>query len=60
VVSLKISADKAFIGNRQVKLDVPAQVIDGRTLVPLRFVGEAVDANVHWDAATQTVSIETQ
>lgn len=38
-------------------LDVPAKIINGRTLAPLRFVGEAFGGNVRWDQATQTIYI---
>ncbi|MGH7418031.1 MAG: stalk domain-containing protein, partial [Candidatus Rokuibacteriota bacterium] len=38
-------------------LDVPALIVGGRTLVPLRFVSEAMDARVDWDAATRSVFI---
>lgn len=38
-------------------LDVPAVIINGRTLVPLRALGEALDADVGWDSNTNTVTI---
>ena len=39
------------------KLDVPAQIIGGRTLVPVRFVSENYNMKVEWDQATSTVMI---
>ncbi|RNB53499.1 hypothetical protein EDM57_19585 [Brevibacillus gelatini] len=42
-----------------VKLDVPAEISNGRTLVPLRFVSESFDAQVEWAARDRTVSIST-
>jgi hypothetical protein len=59
-MSLKIESNTAFIGSREVKLDVPAQVINGRTFVPLRFAAEAVGAYVQWDAAAWTVIIKSK
>lgn len=44
-------------GASVAELDVPAQIINGRTLVPVRFVSETLGAKVSWDQATQTVSI---
>jgi len=32
-------------------------IVDGATYVPLRFVAYAVEKNVHWDAATSTVTV---
>jgi len=39
-------------------LDVPPTIVDNRTLVPLRFVSEALGATVDWDDITRTVIIE--
>jgi len=42
-----------------VKLDTPAAVINGRVLVPLRFVGEALGVNVSWTGTPRAVVIDT-
>jgi len=39
------------------QLDVPAQAVNGRTLVPVRFVTENLGADVSWDQSTYTVVI---
>jgi len=41
-------------------IDVPAQIIGGRTLLPIRAVLEAVGYYVDWDAATQTVLVSSE
>ncbi len=38
-------------------IDVPAQVVNGRTLVPLRAVSQCMGAEVLWDGATKTINI---
>jgi len=40
-----------------INFDVPPQIVDNRTLVPLRAVSETLGANVEWDGDTQTVII---
>lgn len=40
-------------------LPVPAQAIDGHTLAPLRFVGEAFGGTATWDGANQTAIISS-
>ena len=35
----------------------PAQIIGGRTLVPLRFISEALGAQVTWIAAESLVQV---
>jgi hypothetical protein len=39
-------------------IDVPAKVVNGRTLVPVRAVAEAFGATVSWDAEIETAIIE--
>lgn len=41
-------------------LDVPPEIINGRTLVPARAVAEALDCSVDWDGGTQTVTISSE
>lgn len=48
---------KMFVDGREVQGDTPAVVLNGRTMVPVRFVSEALGATVNWDAANQTINI---
>lgn len=45
------------INGKKVVGDVPAQIIKGRTMVPIRVVSENLGANVDWVAASRTVKI---
>lgn len=47
----------AYINQEAVVLDVPPVAREERTFVPLRFVSQAMDYEVQWNPATQTVSI---
>ena len=47
--------DKYFFS--QAELDVAPQTINGRTLLPIRVLCEALGADVSWDGETQTVII---
>jgi hypothetical protein len=40
-------------------LDVPAQIIGGRTMLPIRAVLESVGYDLDWDAATRTVVVSS-
>jgi hypothetical protein len=40
-----------------VILDVPPKIVNGRTLVPARFIAETLGCSISWDAATKTVNI---
>lgn len=53
-----------FIGKTEVKVNGKAAVLDaapvivnGRTLVPVRFLGSYMEASFDWDAARQMVTI---
>ena len=41
----------------ETDIDVPPFTIEGRTFVPLRYIGEALGATVNWNGQTKTVSI---
>lgn len=56
-VILPIGADYATINGNARTLDVPAQIVNGRTLVPLSFIAQAFGGSVSWDPETTTVSI---
>jgi len=58
-VQLTIGDANAIVNGRTVVLDTPAMIVQGATMVPLRFVSEALGADVKWFEATQTVSIAT-
>jgi hypothetical protein len=56
-VSLWVDRTDAVVNGEGRVMDVPAQITEGRTLVPLRFFGEALGAQVTWDAATRTITV---
>ena len=56
-VSLVIGNTTAMINGQPAAMDVPAMLVGGRTMVPLRFVSQALGATVNWNAATSTVNI---
>lgn len=47
----------AYKNGTPVNLDIRAKIISNRTMVPLRFIAEALGCQVSWDHATQTVTI---
>ena len=49
--------DIATDTSSDIKLDVPAMIINDSTMIPLRAVGEALGAKVDWRQETKTVLI---
>ena len=54
-VSLTINNTTATKNGEAITLDVPAKIINGRTLVPVRFISDCFGVNVDWDGIMQKV-----
>lgn len=59
-VSITIDSKQLFKNNKAVELDVPAMIVDERTLVPVRAISESFDCDVQWDGNSQSVNITTK
>lgn len=57
IIKLVINSNVAYLNNKAETLDVAPTVINGRTMLPIRFVAESFNLGVAWDSSTQTVSI---
>lgn len=57
---LKIGDSEMQVNGVTRLLDVSARLINGRTLIPLRAVSEALDATVEWYGDYQTILINLQ
>lgn len=58
-IVLKIGSKQPTINNSVKPIDVPGQIIKGSTMVPLRFVGEALGADVKWDGTAKKIAISS-
>jgi hypothetical protein len=58
-IQLRIGDRTAMVNGRSMTLDSPAMTVQGSTMVPLRFMSEALGADVQWMAQTNTVRINT-
>lgn len=57
-VKLQIDNVNAYVNDQVVPLDVPAKIVDGRTMVPVRFISESFGASVGWESSSSTVLIQ--
>jgi hypothetical protein len=55
-IELTIGSKSPTVNGSPVNLDAPAVIINGRTMVPLRFVSEALGAKVVWDGTVKIYS----
>lgn len=58
-IQLRIGSRQAVVNGAPVFLDTPPMVVRGRTLVPLRFISEALGARADWDPGARTVFISS-
>lgn len=56
-VELTIDKKDALVNGESKTLEVPAAIVDSRTMVPLRFISESLGAKVEWDESTSTARI---
>lgn len=56
-IKLVIDSNRAYLNSSPQTLDVAPAIINGRTMLPIRFVAEGFNLGVAWDGSTQTVSI---
>ena len=58
MVHIPIGSIYPAVNRERAIIDVPAQIIDDRTYIPLRFVGQALGDEVNWDGDTRTISVD--
>jgi hypothetical protein len=56
-IKMTIGSNTMQKDGKDITLDVPAQIVNERTLVPVRAIAEAFGCNVDWNSDTQTVTI---
>lgn len=59
-VLLEVGNLSVLVNGELKQLDVPSMLIDNRTLVPVRFITEALGHEVKWDAANKQVNITSR
>ncbi|TBL80590.1 copper amine oxidase N-terminal domain-containing protein [Paenibacillus thalictri] len=57
-VAYSAGGAKLVINGALFAPEVPPQMIDGNTMVPIRTVSEGLGADVRWDEVTRTVNVE--
>ncbi|GEM_PF-3041194 len=60
VVTLKLDSDIILINGKEAKIDVPAQMLSNRTMVPIRFIAQALNQEVEYDAETGAIIVEEE
>lgn len=56
-IEMTIDGTTATVNGETKTLDVPAKILNDRTMVPIRFISESMGLEVAWDEATRTIEI---
>jgi len=59
-VAITIGQKEITINGKTKAISTPAQIVNGRTYVPLRALGEALECDITWVKETKTVEITQQ
>ncbi len=57
-ILIQIYSNIIFVNGEQIEIDSKAEVMTGRTYVPLRFIAETLGIDVEWDQETQTIELK--
>ncbi len=57
-IVIYINNPEALVSGKKVKMDQPPRIMNGRTLVPLRFLSENMDASVDYDAESGMITVD--
>ena len=57
-IVLKIDSAKAIVNGEEKELTAAPEIVEGRTIVPVRFIAQALGMDVEWDDASRTIIIE--
>ncbi|MBP2029043.1 putative membrane protein YkoI [Acetoanaerobium pronyense] len=56
-IVIAVSNETILVNGEPVETDVPAEIIKGRIVVPLRFIIENMGLDIEWDQETETAEI---
>lgn len=56
-VEMTVDSKTAYFNNKAQTLDVAPVILNGRTMLPARFIAESFGFDVNWDNDTKTISI---
>lgn len=53
----KVAKLPVFLNGKQLSFDVPPEIVNNRTFMPIRKIAEALGAEVGWDNSTKRITI---
>lgn len=59
VVVIPINSSIGYVNGKRTDMQIPAKIINNKTMIPLRFVTTSVGAKIEWDSKTRVANIST-
>jgi hypothetical protein len=56
-IVVNIGESRYYLNNKAFDIDVPAEIINGSAMLPLRAIGDATGSEILWDAETKLATI---
>ncbi len=56
-LSMVIGSDTAVLNGEFIEIDQPPEIVNGRTMVPFRFIAESLGAEVAWNASDREITM---
>mgnify|MGYP000250603451 CR=1 FL=1 len=60
IIKLTIGSVVAVVDGEEIQIDAKSEIMNGRTVVPLRFIIESLGLKIEWDSETETIEIEEE
>lgn len=58
IITFGIDNTNASVNGHNVSMDIPARLINNKTMAPVRFLAEELDYTVYWDGENRIITIE--
>lgn len=60
VIKLQIGSKTIYVNGIPQQIDVAPQIVEGRTLLPIRYIAEPLGATVNWDGIERKVTVSLE
>lgn len=52
-----VSNIQLYVNGEKIEPDAPPQIVNGTTFIPIRWVADALDATIGWDASSKSLRV---
>ncbi|MBB6215602.1 hypothetical protein HNQ80_001691 [Anaerosolibacter carboniphilus] len=60
IVQMVIGSREMKIDGRTITMETVPEIVNGRTMLPIKYIGDALGVDVQWNGVTKTVTVLTE